>query len=383
MFNSKIIGIIDIGSYSVNIIAGEITYDNKFNLRASIEAPYGGFANGEWLENDLPAVIKAVLEKILNETESDFSAIYVGVPGEFTKIVTKTINKTFRTPKKINSKEIDIIFDEGDTFKGNEQFSSINCSPISYVLDNIKTQTPVGNVAKDISVVVSYILCKQTFMTDIVEILKPFTKTIKFISSPWAEAISLLDVKNRDLGVILVDVGYITTNVMMVKGDGLLEMQSFSKGGGHITADLAYVFNIPYASAFKLKPNVNLNIDPNSGETYLVQTPSADLEYRVKDVQDVVFARIEEICLEIADVISEFKNQPPPYVKVFLTGGGFSDVIGAKNIMADTLKKAVDTIFPQTHNTLNKPRFSSAVGLIDMVAKCSKINIFKRFFVKL
>lgn len=57
---------------------------------------------------------------------------------------------------------------------------------------------------------------------------------------------SLLSEDKRYRRQLIADVGYITSSVAVVQGDGLVSLTSFSLGGGHVASDIAMMFEVPF-----------------------------------------------------------------------------------------------------------------------------------------
>ena len=65
----------------------------------------------------------------------------------------------------------------------------------------------------------------------------------------------MLDANERSLGVILIDIGGGTTDVIVYKEDGVMHAGSIPIGGKNITSDIAYGLQISLEQAEKLKCN--------------------------------------------------------------------------------------------------------------------------------
>lgn len=59
--------------------------------------------------------------------------------------------------------------------------------------------------------------------------------------------------EDRDRTAILIDIGYLCTDVMAVEGDAVIFQKTLPVGGGHIAADVAEGLSIPLESADQIK----------------------------------------------------------------------------------------------------------------------------------
>lgn len=163
----------------------------------------------------------------------------------------------------------------------------------------------------------------------------------------------------------MLDVGYITSNVMLVCGEGLVYLKSFSMGCGNISADLQQVMEISFAQAEELKSKVNLKLEFDSSDNYVL---SGGLSLKAEKANEVVRARIEEIADYFAKALElcpyEIKRNTPIYV----TGGGLSSVIGGTEYFSQYLDVNVKNALPDIPQA-TKAFYTSAYGLLDIALK--------------
>lgn len=109
---------------------------------------------------------------------------------------------------------------------------------------------------------ISYCFASRAFTDVVGAILKKCALSgWEFVSSCLAQSLLLIEQSVRDGYALLLDVGYITSNVMLVCGEGLVYLKSFSMGCGNISADLQQVMEISFAQAEELKSKVNLKLE--------------------------------------------------------------------------------------------------------------------------
>ena len=77
-------------------------------------------------------------------------------------------------------------------------------------------------------------------------------KNIHYISESLAECEYLLNEQQKEYPRVLIDCGYLTTNVCVAYGGGVLFQKAFSYGGGYITASLIDAFGLELDFAEKL-----------------------------------------------------------------------------------------------------------------------------------
>ena len=139
----------------------------------------------------------------------------------------------------------------------------LNTRIVDYTLDD-KTRRfvePRGIEAYKITGLVSYVLCERSFTSLFENIAKDLRlKEVEYVSSIWAEGMSLLSEDKRYRRQLIADVGYITSSVAVVQGDGLVSLTSFSLGGGHVASDIAMMFEAPFSAAEEVKDKIDLSL---------------------------------------------------------------------------------------------------------------------------
>lgn len=84
------------------------------------------------------------------------------------------------------------------------------------------------------------------------------------VLSPLASAEAVLTEQEKNMGVVLVDIGHGTTDVAIYADGAVWHSTVIATGGWHLTNDLVIVFNIPYESAEALKLQYGQAIAPGS-----------------------------------------------------------------------------------------------------------------------
>ena len=193
-------------------------------------------------------------------------------------------------------------------------------------------------------------------------------KEVEFISSVWAESMYLFEEEQRDRTVILADVGYITSSVVVARGDGLLYMSSFSCGGAHVTGDITLNFNIPYVHAEQLTSKINLKRKVDDNDVYVINIKENSFEYPAVEVNEIAKTRITFLGQAINKCLARCNYDCPLHLPVFITGGGIAQIQGAKELLSKITGRSVDFVEPRDPN-YSKPYYSSTLGLMEIASK--------------
>lgn len=313
---------------------------------------------------------KAIALAIANAemgAHSKITTLYIGVPGEFTSVVCRECNINFPKRKKITDIDINRLFYVGNIYKKHPTHTVINNSPIYFTLDDArKIIEPRGMTSGRLGGYISYVLAENNFldfMENIMEVLG--IRQTEYVSSCLAESLYLFDPETRDRYALLVDVGYLTSCVMLTRGDGLLFLKTFPFGGGHIMGDLAECLRLTCAHAENLKRKIVLSIDATDSDYYEVSGKDYVRPIQAKTANEIVMSRIDDIASMILVCLSKCEYDFPDYIPMHLTGGGLSYMRGARDYLSKKVGRRVEIVSPTLPN-LNRPHFSTTFGLLDI-----------------
>ena len=366
--------IVDIGSSRITTIIGERGINGSYKILGKGDVSYDGFSNGKFFS---PADVKNVIAMSLSNAEitsgTKVTEVFIGVPGEFSSVYVADVSIDFGKKRKVKEADMFALFKKGA--KKHPTNSIINNTLVYAVLDDGKRVIdPVGKVTQKLEAKVCYSLAENNFLDFISKIMVELSiRHVVFISGPLAESNYLLDPQLRDRYAILVDTGYITTSVMLAQGDGLLFLNSFSMGGGHITGDLYQVLKTNFAQAESLKRKIVLGWQTGENETYDLMGKEYISTYSAKTTNEIAEARIETICKYIQKCLDRCEYEFPDYLPIYLTGGGLNYIKGIKDFMGRKLGRKVELVAPKLAQT-ERPDYSSEISLLDLAISQSENN---------
>jgi cell division protein FtsA len=193
----------------------------------------------------------------------------------------------------------------------------------------------------------------------------------QFVLNPLASAEVALTEAERQMGVIVCDVGGGTTDMAIYVDGDVWHTAVLAIGGNHITSDIAQVLHLPNTQAEEIKlqhghadpeeidPQQYFNLRP-FGDQDIVQASHLEL------VQ-IIHARAEEI---FGMVVQEIKRSG--YDGLLPAGmvltGGTSALPGIKSIATNVVGVPVRLARPENligmTDRLESPAFSTSVGLL-------------------
>jgi len=190
---------------------------------------------------------------------------------------------------------------------------------------------------------------------------------LSFYSTAAGECMLYLPDEDRDHTSVLIDVGYLNTDVMIVEGDALLYHDVIEIGGGNIAADISRGLNISLVAAEQIK---RAYVFGQAAADTTYDIPGVDGEkpvsYTQEQVTEVIEPCVDDIASMIRQSIEDSGVKLGNWSNIYMTGGGLAFNRGAANYLGGKLEKAVrDT--PKRTTKLNSHVFSSTLGLMDLI----------------
>ncbi|MFI3229226.1 MAG: hypothetical protein R3Y23_03595 [Bacillota bacterium] len=379
---SKKIATLCVNSESVTLIVQDNKYDNSFVYKSSVA--YEGFVDGVFVSKEsLFSAVRSLVEECRALAFCDPKSILVGVPGAFTTAVTKFVSTDLDTVRKVTDTDIDALYDIGNTYADSAEYITITAAPIYFTADkHNNTINPYIITSDKLTCLMSYVLCERKFIEIFKELSPIIDVEFEFHSTTMAQANYIVKPDLRDEGVILVDVGYTSSTVSYVKGDGIVHQMSFDLGGGTIAADLYLKQNIYFPHARALVNKVNLNLSPTEADEYFVDAGGKVINYKISEINEFVGNRVQNIADNIKRAIELSGDKVDKNSMILLTGSGISNMAGAKDIIEKTCQRYVDVIGADLA-ILNKPKDSGIAGLVLFQQKNTTSSIFATYLSKI
>lgn len=193
-------------------------------------------------------------------------------------------------------------------------------------------------------------------------------KTSNIFAGPLSGAFSTLTKREKDLGVVGIDLGASTTTMTVFEEGKLIFMKVLPIGCGKISDDICLWLQIPQEDGEKIKIAVGDafpdKIDSKETVSLSEFCPNEDKSFRKKDLAIVVSSRLEQI-FDLVNKelkqINKFANLPGGAV---LYGGG-SMTKNIVDLAKNCLKLPVRVAQPEFNGSIEEdPGFAVALGNI-------------------
>ena len=360
------VAVLEIGSKNVTCVIAQRGVNGTFIIKSVAEKKYDGFDGGKFFsKKSVSEAIMSVISETSKNVRMRISDLYVGVPGEFSTVRTQNHTLAFNRKKRIGEKEIRELYN-WFTLDKSSDYVITDVSAIYFELDDSRRVLhPQGAKTYKLTGYLSYMLCTKEFQHIVGNTCRTVgVKNIHYISESLAECDYLLNEQQKEYPRVLIDCGYLTTNVCVAYGGGVLFQKAFSYGGGYITASLIDAFDIGLDFAEKLKRTINLGFDVKSMEKYTVTLNDDFIVVPIEKANLTVRACLDELAGRISNLLTEWHIECDRNVPAALTGGGISYMRGAKELLASRLDSGIFIVVPPVP-AMNLPDKSACLSLLD------------------
>ncbi|MBQ4640022.1 MAG: hypothetical protein IJB69_05860 [Clostridia bacterium] len=364
----------DFGTSKIVALVAETSGRQRCDIIGAGIATYDGFLEGQWNAPDqLNQAISDAVQKAEEQSHTRIREINVGVPGAFSTVYTVEAKVELQgADPRVTEKDINELFQRATENLGDIRGSIIHRSPAWFIVDDgKKTLEPVGVRGYELRGMISFVVADQFFLDDIAERFRSLGITVNgCFSTPTGQAMLFIPDEERDRSAVLVDMGYLTTEVMVVEGDAITFLKTLPMGGGLMAADLAYGLEVNLTEAEKIKRAYIFGLAAGQENFDAVDREGNAKTFTKEEVEKVLEPRVDEICEEVQEALKLSGVRLGNWSPVYLTGGALSINRGGKDFLAGKLNKPVRDL-PRRAVKLSSPAYSSALGLLDLIIDTS------------
>lgn len=374
----KSVAILNIRSSELSVHVGERGVNRTLVFSAEKKVEYDGFMDGCFLNEK---GLEEAIFRVVSETEKvcgfRLRTLYVGVPGEFSKVVPKECNMGFPKKKKISPRDVDMLFESGKQEEPDYRF--IRATSMIYVTaDNRRVVDPVGLSSSSLSGLLSYFYCSEYFAKTIENILSGMKIVPRFLPAPYAQSTYLIPAQKRDEYALFLDAGYSSSTFLVLYGNGVLAQRNCSVGRAQVVARLMEKFSLPYEAAAFLVSRANLYTKRDAG-TMEFTFDGYSYEIDVNEFAATVKDGLDDLCESLAGFLEECTGRELDYKPLYVTGEGLVGIRGALEHLSKRLSRVCEQLAPDLPY-YNKPEMSSFISLVDLAYDDSrKSGAFHKF----
>ncbi len=379
---SRFIVGLDVGTSTIKVALGEFR-NGKIILRALYKEPNSGLRKGAVcdLAEAVPALSRAV-EPIRKINKSALRTIYSNISSPQARVQhQKGIIAVSRADNEIYQDDIDRAIKAAQAVSLPPNRMLVDVVIKEYIVDGVSDITNPrglsGNRLEVGAVLIDVFSPHGTSAGRLLELVGGERNFLLF--GPLSTAKGTLSKHQKELGVVLVDIGFGTTSMAVYEENKLVGAQIFPVGSSNITNDLAVGLRIPVEAAenIKLQFGYAMSSEVNSRESFDIKKFAPETRGNIsrRFVSEIIESRLAEI-LEFVNNELKLMGRAGRLAGGAIFVGGGSKLPGLTELARQELKLSCQIGFASVAEKLEKegdiastdlvedPEFASSLGLL-------------------
>ncbi len=372
---------LDIGTTKICCIVGEV-HERGPNPVVDIigigTAPSVGLRKGVVINIDatVESITKAVEEAELM-AGIEISSVFTGIAGGHIKSFNSSGVVAVKD-KEINESDVQRCIDAAKAVAIPLDREVIHIMPQEFIIDGQDgIRDPIGMNGMRLESRVHIVTGAVSSAQNIIKCAnKAGLNVTEICLEPIASAAAVLSEDEKDLGVVLVDIGGGTSDIAIFRDGAIVHTSVLAIGGNHITNDIAVGLRCPQNEAEKLK------IAHGCGLASLVR-PDETIEVAGvggrkprmvprRLLAEIIEPRVEEIFSLIQREVNQSGHGELLSGGIVITGG--SSLLEGMPEMAEFIfempvKRGIPQGIGGLRDVVNSPKFATGVGLLKFGAR--------------
>ncbi len=367
------VAVLDVRSYELTFFLGSKGVNDTFVFCGNHTEKYEGCSTAGFFDKEaFRRAVVAAVTSVRQNYEGVIGEIYVGVPAPFVSVRTKGHTLSFPSKRKVTSQDIEALYDSGL----NELLAEGKCirrSDMYFTLGDNRKYIDGKDLYGVPTTLLKGALCYYFLSEEFLELTSAVLsdlgfENVKFLPSSLAQSLYLLPAKRREGYAFLLDVGFLTSSVSVVYGNGIVHEESFDCGLGTILVSLMENLGVDYALAEEILSTANVSGGSvHSGLTWTSE--HREETFPVKQINEVIKCGLDVLCENVENFFTKYYREKNTAVfavnPISITGEGIVGVAGAAEHISRRLNRMTEIAAPDLPY-YDKPTFSSRIALLDM-----------------
>jgi cell division protein FtsA len=379
---------LDVGTHKICTLVGEVRPEDIYVVGVGIE-PSAGMKKG--VVSDVQALTTAIAASVHKAEKSsgyDINRAFVSVAGSHISSLTSRGMTGIMGQRSVQPEDLDKAMEAARAIAIPHNREVLHVVPRSYTLDGQEdVRSPLGMHGFRLEVDAHIITASSTSLANLEDAVESAGVLVdRFILNPLAAGDAVLTEQEREMGVVVIDIGGGTTDLAVFIDGTVWHTAVIPIGGDHVTQDITYWMRVPFGLAEQVKQqrgHASMH-SVSELEHFPVEPFGGDIQQvSRRDLAMVIEARVEEM---FEMVQKEIKRSG--YSRLLRAGavitGGSSQMPGHKEIASRVLGVPVRMAQPENltgiADALKNPAYSTSVGLLrlglemDTVAEPDSVN---------
>ncbi len=337
-------------------------------------APSRGLRKGVVV--NIEATVEAIKQAV-GEAEQmagvEVSGVYAGVAGGHLRgINSRGVVAVSGREREVSSTDVERAIDAARAINLPQDREIVHVLPQTFVVDEQDgIREPVGMTGVRLEVEVHVVTGAITSVQNVVRSVNRAGLTVHdIVLEPLASAEAVLYPEERELGVVLIDIGGGTTDLAFFRDGAIWHTAILPLGGDHVTNDIAVGLRTPVAEAEDLKRRYGCALTALVSPEETVEVPSIGgrkpRQLSRQILAEIVQPRMEEILTLVARELTRAGFQDAATAGIVVTGGtaimeGVPEL--AEAVFDLPVRRGVPETVGGLGDVVKSPIYATGVGL--------------------
>ncbi len=371
-YNELIVSL-DIGTSKVRVIIGEIN-NGTINIIGVGQARSEGIKKGAIV--DIDQTVHAIREAVDHAERMvgvSIEEVYVGITGNHIELFdTQGVVAVSSEDREIREEDINRVIQAAKVVAFPPDREIIEVVPKEFIVDGVGgIKDPRGMIGVRLEMEGTIVTGSKTVIHNIARCVDRANLHVAGIFlQPLAASRVALSKDDKNLGVVLVDIGAGSTTIAVFEQGQLAATSVIGIGGDHITNDIALGLrtHTDVAERIKVKHGCALIDEASEEEKFKVSRIGSEVEkqFTQVDLANIIEPRAAEIFNLIEDEVHRLGYHDEIAGGYVLTGGTVS-MPGMLELAKEELNAPVRIAIPD-YIGVRDPAYTTGVGLIQYAA---------------
>ncbi|MEI6040213.1 MAG: cell division protein FtsA [Candidatus Berkelbacteria bacterium] len=320
---------IDIGTTKVAITVGRVD-EGLINVIGFSRVSNAGMRRGIITDvEDTVSAVTSALEEAERVAGIPITNAYVSIGGaHISSIVSKGVVAVSRADGEISASDVNRVIEAAQTVALPPNREIVHVIPKYYIIDGQDGITdPIGMSGIRLEVEAVVVGGATSSIKNLAKCLQQTGVAIDgMVFAPLAAAHVLINKKQKEMGVALVDIGGGTTSIAVFENGDIIHCAVLPVGSMHITNDIAIGLRTSLEVAEKIKTNYGSAMPENISASETINLANLDPQdaqkVERKYVCEIIHARLMEIFSMVHDELRKIGKDGMLPAGIVFTGGG-------------------------------------------------------------
>jgi cell division protein FtsA len=372
---------VDLGGSKVACVIAQMTPAPAGGLEADVigVGQHGGTCRDR--RPDIESSLRAAVEAAERMAGERIDRVFAAAPGR--SLATRRIGVDLDIAGAVTVDDVEECIAQGERSAAPEGSIPLHAFPMRYSVDGEPADDPVGLAGGVLNAELIGLSVRESYRENVQSLLgRCGLELDSLIAAPFAASESTLIEDEKELGVMLIDLGARCTDFALYEHGGLIACGGVALGGDHVTRDIAQIFGAPIAKAERIKTLHGSVLSTAGDENRFLDFPQLGDESEVArhsraELAQVVAPRFEEILERTLAAIPQSGPTRRAIRRAVLTGGG-SLLLGAREtaerIIGVKTRLGRPVALSGAPEAATAPQFAVAVGMLQFAARARGVQ---------